>query len=214
LLIFILVTLPTLLLAQSKDEQLAAQYFNNAEYDKAADIYEKLNAKNPESSYIYDNLLVSYFQLKQWEDAAKLVKKQQRKFPINSFYKVDEGYVLEKSGSNEKAIKYFSQLINQSDAEESKVIQLASAFQKRSYIDYAITCYQRGRKINGAMSLKYSMELAQLYDQNGAQQLMMDEYINTLQINPQLQDEIQGYLQGKIVDAKSYEYLNSTHQKA
>jgi tetratricopeptide (TPR) repeat protein len=209
LLIFILVTLPTLLLAQSKDEQLAAQYFNNAEYDKAADIYEKLNAKNPESSYIYDNLLVSYFQLKQWEDAAKLVKKQQRKFPINSFYKVDEGYVLEKSGSNEKAIKYFSQLINQSDAEESKVIQLASAFQKRSYIDYAITCYQRGRKINGAMSLKYSMELAQLYDQNGAQQLMMDEYINTLQINPHLQEEIQGYLQGKIVDAKSYEYLKT-----
>jgi tetratricopeptide (TPR) repeat protein len=205
----ILLFFPLALFAQTKEEQLAAQYFNNGEFDKAADIYEKLNSKNPESAYIYDNLLSSYFQLKQWDDAAKLVKKQQRKFPSNAFYKVDEGYVMQKSGFTEKANKFFTQLIHQSAGNELQAIQLASAFQKRSYIDYAIECYVRARKVNGSMSLTYSMELAQLYDQNGEQQQMMEEYLNTVQLNPQLQDEIQGYLQDKIEDVKSYEYLKT-----
>jgi hypothetical protein len=34
---------------QVKDEQLASQYFSNNEFDKAADVYEKLLNKNPQS---------------------------------------------------------------------------------------------------------------------------------------------------------------------
>jgi hypothetical protein len=34
------------LVAQNNEEKLAAQFFSNAEYDKAADLYEKLLNKN------------------------------------------------------------------------------------------------------------------------------------------------------------------------
>ncbi|MBI3234365.1 MAG: hypothetical protein HYZ42_10050, partial [Bacteroidetes bacterium] len=46
--------------AQSNDEQLAQQYYNNREFDKAVILYEKLIEKNPGSMYFYENLLTCY----------------------------------------------------------------------------------------------------------------------------------------------------------
>jgi hypothetical protein len=43
--------------AQLADEELAAQFYANREFAKAADMYENLLSKNQKSVYFYDNLL-------------------------------------------------------------------------------------------------------------------------------------------------------------
>ena len=86
--------------AQNNEEKLAAQFFSNAEYDKAADLYEKLLNKNLTSFYFYDNLLQSYIKLKRFDDAESLCKKMYRK--LNSaYYMVDIG----KKGEIWKCVK-------------------------------------------------------------------------------------------------------------
>src|SRR6478609_6208373 len=90
---------------QGTEEQLASQYFSNNEFDKAADEYEKLLSKNPSSGYYYDNLLICYFSLKKFDDTEKLVKKQQRRFNENQYFKVDLGFVYKKEGLPEPAQK-------------------------------------------------------------------------------------------------------------
>ena len=111
--------------AQTADEQLAAQYFSNNEFDKAADAYEKLIAKIPGSGYYYDNLLTCYFRLNKFEDAEKLTKKQQRRFDNNYYFKVDQGYVLKKANTPDKAKKVWDELLNKVTGEEQQASELA-----------------------------------------------------------------------------------------
>jgi tetratricopeptide (TPR) repeat protein len=89
------------LVAQNNDEKLAAQFFSNAEYEKAADLYEKLLNKNLTSFYFYDNLLQSFIKLKRLDDAESLCKKMFRK--LNSaYYMVDIGYINKLNNKPEK----------------------------------------------------------------------------------------------------------------
>ena len=194
------------LFAQQTDEQLATQYFGNGEYAKAADIYERLNSKNPSSMYFYDNLLQSYLNLKQFDDAEKLTKKQQRRFSENAFYKVDMYYVLKKSGNVEKANKYLDELFKPFKGTEGQTTELSNAFQKRNENDLAIQVYLKARKINNSNGM-YAIQLAQLYAQKRDTKLVVDEYLNAIQNNPELIDDVEEYLQLYLQSNQDYDVL-------
>ncbi|NTW33934.1 MAG: tetratricopeptide repeat protein, partial [Bacteroidetes bacterium] len=59
----------------STDEQLAAQYLQNKEYDKAVELYEKLFNKNQEYVY-YAPYVQCLTELKNYKAAEKIIKKQ------------------------------------------------------------------------------------------------------------------------------------------
>lgn len=194
--------------AQTADEQLAAQYFSNNEFDKAADAYEKLIAKTPGSGYYYDNLLTCYFRLNKFEDAEKLTKKQQRRFDNNYYFKVDQGYVLKKANTPDKAKKVWDELLKKVTGVEQQASELASAFQKRSETEYAILVLEKARKKSNS-PLLFCFELAKLYADKKETQKMVDEYLNALQGNPMIQEDIQGYLQLYLEDAADVEIVKN-----
>ena len=199
--------LPFALIAQDKDEQLAAQYFSNKEYAKSADLYERVLNRNAQSTYIYDNLLTCYFNLKKFDDAEKIVKKQIRKNDGNPYFIVDLGFVYKKSGNVEKAKKQFDEIINKLKANEDLIIETANAFEKRSETDYAISVFLKGRKLNGNNPQVFCIQLAELYSNKRQTKEMIDEYLNALQANPAYIDEIQGYLQAYLENDNEYEML-------
>lgn len=196
------------LFAQTADEQLAAQYFSNNEFDKAADEYEKLISKNPGSGYYYDNLLTCYFRLNKFDDAEKLTKKQQRRFDDNYYFKVDQGYVYKKANMPDKAKKIWDDLLNKVTGEEMQASELAAAFQKRGEPDYAIQVLEKARK-KANSPLLFCFELAKLYADKKETQKMVDEYLNALQSNPMLQEDIQGYLQLYLEEAADVEIVKN-----
>lgn len=208
--IFFIVFFPLLTIAQQKEEQLAAQYFGNNEFDKAAELYERLNNKNPESPYIYENLLISFFKLNRWSDAEKLVKKQQKRFPKSDYFKVDLGYVYEKQNQFDKRDKLFNELINQLNGTDAQTRQAANAFQKRGYNKEAIKTYLQSRKLNGgSQSLLFAIPLAQLYGVEKDLPNMVEEYLNEIQSNQQSLDEVQGFLQQYLSSSKEYDILKN-----
>ncbi len=180
--------------AQGTDEQLAAQYYSNNEFDKAADAYEKLLSKTPNSGYYYENLLNCYFGLKRFEDAEKLTKKQQRRFSSNYYFKVDQGFVYQKQNLTEAAQKTWDKLLTEITGYETQAHELASAFQKRGETDYAIKTYEIARKKSNS-PLLFCFELARLYADKHETQKMVTEYLNVLETNPMMQEDIEGYLQ-------------------
>jgi pentatricopeptide repeat protein len=208
-LLFWLCLVPFCLLAQQNEEQLAAQYFSNNEYDKAAQVYEKIIQQNPESSYIYENLLTCYFQLKQYNDAEKLVKKMQKRNDDNPFYQVDLGHVWMLNNQTEKAEKVFNELIQKLKGAEQETHLLANAFQKRRYTDKAIAVYIKSRKINNSPDM-FAVQLAQLYAFKNATAAMMEEYMNVLLWNGNLLEEISGYLQNYLDRNEDFELLRTT----
>jgi pentatricopeptide repeat protein len=196
------------LVAQNNDEKLAAQFFSNAEYDKAADLYEKLLNKNLTSFYFYDNLLQSYIKLKRFDDAESLCKKMYRK--LNSaYYMVDIGYINKLNNKPEKAIKQFDEVIKKTIPNQDKINEVANAFEKRNETEYAIKSYINGRKLLGYISV-FNNELAALYAKTKQTQLMIDEYLGSVEQSPVISEEVQGLLQNNIQQNSDFDLLKNS----
>lgn len=193
-------------LAQQADEELAAQFFSNKEYAKAADMYEKLLNKNARSMYFYDNLLTCYIAQTDFQKAQKLVSKQSRKFEENRFYQVDQGYLLNLQKKNKEASEVFDKLIQKMPANDNSIYELSKAFEKRNEKQYAIDALVKGRKILKS-ELIFAGELGSLYSEIHLVPNMVEEYLNVLVQDERLTDEVQGYLQNSLQNAAEYAVL-------
>ncbi len=177
---------------QNIDGQLAMQHFQNKEYAKAANYFKKLIDKNFNPVY-YENLLTCYVVLEQYDDAEKLARKTNRSTD-KLIYQVDVGYVLKKSGQEDKSKQVFQKLIKELPSDNQVVMNVARRFQKRKEIDFAIDTYLRGRKLN-KQGYPYNFDLAQLYYQKGDIEEMINEYLDVLLINENYIQSVQNALQ-------------------
>ena len=111
---FLIISLSnTTVFAQTNtDEELANQYFSNKEYDKAAVYFEKLLDKYPSQPY-YLKLLDCFVELKEFKNAEKLIKRQQKQNSVELSYNVDLAYVYKVSGKESEAKQLSEKTIKQ-----------------------------------------------------------------------------------------------------
>ena len=178
--------------AQTTDEQLAAQYFQNKEYDKAVVYYEKLYSKKPNPLY-YNYYLICLLELKDFKTAEKVVKKQIKKNEKALNFVVDLGYVYEVSGDEGKANEQYNLAIKQL-TEQQQVFELAKAFVNIKQYDYAIDTYQKGRKLSKG-SYPYNFEIAQVCEMKGDLANAVSEYLDVLQMSDNYLESVQNALQ-------------------
>jgi len=177
---------------QESDDQLAAQYFQRKEYEKAVVLYEKLFRKsNNNLNYTY--YLYCLIELKDFKSAEKLVKSQIKEFPDILKYSVDLGYVYAEEGEQGKANKQFDETIRQIRPDRLQVTEVANSFLIRGQLDYAVASYRRGSEI--IRDYPFYLELGDLYNQAGNYSMMIDEYLNYLDYNYQNPSLIQTKLQ-------------------
>lgn len=149
------------LFAQSTDEKLAAQFFDNEEYEKAESIYKKLHKQEPQSVYIYENYLNTLLALKDEKEATKLVQRQIKKNPSQINYQVDLGYVYLQFDQKEAAEKYFDKLTRSYDNDRGNVTFLSQSFGRRGLTKYSILALEKGAKKQGVLT--FYKELSQAY---------------------------------------------------
>ncbi|MBR9859899.1 hypothetical protein GYB22_03975 [bacterium] len=133
-------------MSQGNDEELAAQYFSNGEFDKAATLYKKIHRDKPGSIYIYENYLSSLIALEEEKEAIKLVERQIKRYPRAFNYEVDLGYVYLIFERDEDAQEHYDDLIKLYSKDRNTAYALAQAFQKRQYTQWAIKCYEEAVK--------------------------------------------------------------------
>lgn len=180
------------------DELLAIQFFQNKEFDKAAELYEKIFKKNP-VFVNYNSYLTCLIELKDYDKAQKLVKKQVKNYPEDFKYLVDIGYIYKLSGDINKAKQEFEKNIKQLNSyNPQQVIDLANAFLFRDEADFAIQTYLKGKKL--FKSYPYNYYLADIYEKKQDYPAMMSEYIGLLDLNDSYLTEIQNRLQTKITE--------------
>lgn len=162
--------------AQSDDEKLAAQYLSGKEFQKAADIYEDLAKKQPESVYYYENLLQCYINLSDYKSAEKLVDKRIKKYEDRFIYKVDKAYLYHLQGLQSKRDEQLSELVNKQYQFTDEINSLANALIKRRFNDQAIQLYLNARKY--FKDNQFSYELSELYFQSGKLDAGTDELVS------------------------------------
>lgn len=148
--------------AQTSDEELAAQYFSNGEFDKAEILYKKLLKKDESSVYIYQNYLECLVKLKLFDEAEKMISRQMKRFPEKPLYAVDLGYLFGLAGDEKKAAEHYAGLVKNSSSDLSQINQLAMAFTKREAFQYAVETYLKARKSLNAPEM-FSQNLTDLY---------------------------------------------------
>jgi len=196
LFIFLLVSVFSIS-AQSVEEKLALQYFQNQEYDKAADLYKELYKKQP-TPIFYNYYLDCLFAKKDYKTAEKFVGSVAKKNPYSQKYKVEYAYVIDRSGNHKKADKLYNKAIKSLKANRSDVVDLANAFKVRGLSDYALKTLEKGKKI--VKDPPMNMELADLYMSMGNYKAMVGEYLDMVAENEMYLSPIQAKLQLLISD--------------
>ena len=178
-----------------QDRQLADQYLNNAEYEKAAVLYDKLMDRDPFGTY--SQYLRCLLAMKDYEEAEKLVKKIIKRNPEYPSYMVDLGYVYHLQESDEKAKQQYDKALKSMKADQGSIISLANAFLIRQEMDYALQVYSEGKRMMKGMYSFY-FETAEVYYQRGDFDHMTEEYLDAVGENPLLQQNVLNILQARV----------------
>lgn len=189
------------------DEQLAKQFFDNREFDKAAILYEKLFNKAALQEY-FDGYLESVLGLNDYKTAEKFIKKQMKRSPDNLSLAVHLGHVYKLSGEDDKAKKQYNTAIDNIQANQGAIIALSQTFYKYKETDYVIKTLLAGKKVMRGM-YPFNMELAEAYNAKGDYISMYKEYLETLAFNDayllQIQNILQSYIGDEFKGAKADE---------
>jgi len=175
------------------EEPLAIQYYQSREYEKAAEIFERLYEQKP-SPYYFQYLLLCLVETREYGKAERLVKKNMKSDPDALRYQVDLGYIYSRSGNPEKSKKLYDEALKKLGPNQQQIFDLANAFITKGENEYAIQTYQKGRQLvkNG---YPFGFELAGVYERMGDFKNTMEEYLNLLEVNtsylPTVQDRIQ-----------------------
>ncbi len=193
---------------QGQEEQLALQYYRDKEYDKAAELFEKIHNKKPDS-YIYYYYYHALLELERYDAAEKMLKKQVKAFPNVQRYKVDLGFVYERAGDNAKAEKIYQECLKNLQAKETAVSELNNAFMSRGKYEYAAETILKGRKLlNNEQYL--SKNLISVYKLLHQDDKILDEIISLVKTdNEKYQNDVQTAIQDLLMDDEdNTQYMN------
>jgi tetratricopeptide (TPR) repeat protein len=160
-----------------RDEALAKSYFENGEFEKAADLYFGLWEKNAQAHPFYRELIKSYFELNKNDEAQKVIERQIKKFKDNPTYTIDLGVVLKRKGETENAKRQFEKAIKETRSIENDIRIIAKYFKDNREVDYEIATYEKGSKILGSR-IDFTTELAAAYLSKGDFQKSANYYLN------------------------------------
>lgn len=176
------------------------------EIQNQIDLYEDLIDKNFLQEY-YDNLIGLYSQTNQDSKAEKLIKKTIKQFPQNSIYVADLGTHYLRQGDKSKADKQFDKAIDNLQANHNSIAQLSNYFSFKNNIEYSIKTFQKGRSLFND-PYRFTYEISFLYQRLGKYEEMAKEYINLLDFNPAMLNQIKIYLGSIIQQDSEKKFLN------
>ncbi len=195
-------------MAQQTEEQLGAQYYNNRELDKALATFESLYSRNP-SQFNYLYYINTLLELKEFDKAEKVIKKQLKTNPEDPRYQVDLGYLNIMQGDITKGRKMYENCLKDLQPDKMQIYNLSYAFSNRRETDYVIRTYLHGRALLKDPSA-FAFELAYTYEVLGSTELMIDEYLNLITSNPQqvalVQNRLQAWLSDDVDNSKNDTY--------
>lgn len=194
--------------AQPGNEQLARQYLENKEYEKAADLYEDLTQKNQSDLGLYDQYLTCLLMSKQQEKAEKLVNKRKKKFPEIIQYRVDEAYLMEKKGQVPEAEKLYKKVADMPKNELQPFYATAEAFRRRSKYQWAIYVYERGEELFGGAA-DFSSRLAQIYLETGNKAKALEKYVQLVLTSGLAYDQSKQLFEMNVTDSADFTLLRS-----
>ena len=165
----------------SQNATLAKDYFQKGEYEKALIEYKKLYAKSSSNISYINQIINTYQQLEQYEEAEEFILKLMERIKYPAFI-VELGYNYQLKNDLQKANENYQKAIAIIDEKASHVFAVARSFQNHSLLDEAIVSYEKAAVLNP--DFNFNVQLAQIYGEQGNIEKMFNSYINFAESNP------------------------------
>lgn len=189
-------------------ERLALEFYKSGDYEKAAELYEKLANDQPQSVFFYDQYILCLLELKQGDKALKFVQKRKKKDASESRYLVDEYWILKETQQEKKAEQVWDDMRAKMAPNPTVIIQTANLFIKRSLNKEAIAWYERGEIVMGDQGY-FSSEVSALLMRNGERQKAIERYIKLLEFGRISIDQLQQLLDASLTDSLDFILLRN-----
>lgn len=172
---FITFLLFTSLFVSAQSEQLAYNYFDRGEFDKAITLLEEIVVKQPGNPAFFQKMIECYQQLKQYDKAetAILYKMKISKTPT---LHVELGYNFQLQKNEAKATENYNLAIEQVVLQSNYAYSVASVFEQKTLLDWAIKTYEVGKL--GNPNLNFDYQVALLNGQMGNLDLMVEKLLD------------------------------------
>lgn len=194
LLLLLLLALSGLQAQGTGEAELAQEYFNDGEYLKALEVYDRLYRQNATENLYAERILECRILLQQPKEALDFAEKVIRKNPGEPSWIARKGEVYFRTGKPNEAKKIWDDLINRKLKDVYGFASVASWFASHAHGEEAVRTYLQGRKDLGD-SARFTYELAGLYAsrQNYAQ--AANEYLNLYKSRP----DLSGYVRVQLI---------------
>ncbi len=177
--------------------ELAEVYFNKSEYEKSTIYYKKAIREKTQFQSLYENYRTTLIKLKDYKSLDKLSSSATKQYPSHHNYIIDQIINNKLKGSTVVFIKELDKYKKAIRKVKSMVLTSGEHLLKRNLDKEAIDLYQVSRKGLNDKNL-YAYELANIYQKNNKKRLMVDEYLNHLEINKSDIETIQNTLQTEL----------------
>lgn len=194
----------------AQNEQLAQNYFEKGEFEKALVIYQDLYKTNPNNTYFIQRIAASYQQLKQYDAAEKFLIERVEKLKQPQLY-VELGYNYQLKKDQPKADKNYRIAIDAVTENPGNVYMVANSFEQKVLVEQAIKTYEAAQAAN--KSLNFDYQLALLQGQSGNIDLMIEKLLSYAYNNPQNLAVVQNQLT-RFMNEESQETFNASLRKA
>lgn len=164
------------LFAQTTSVELAQQYYQQGEIDKALDSYTKL-ARNPKNwQLIHNHYFSLLLQTNEYKTANKYIERLIKTYPTNTNYKIDKGRILYEEHGEARAKSYYKNLANLFSTDTFMARRAAQYYLRLGEREQAVYLLLLARKRSGDDSM-FSIDLANIYRYMNRKQEMVEEYI-------------------------------------
>lgn len=179
------------LMAKAQSDQLANNYFDRGDFEKALISYQDL-LKSAEGNFNYfQRVIECYQQLQQYDKSQKALEERLDKYKQSNLL-VELGFNYQLQKNQDKAKKYYDQAIDKIKKNANEVYGIAYLFEKKALFDYALLAYKTALEKDSKLSFNFQM--ATLYGQQGNTDLMIETFLDESVKNPQNLPVIQNQL--------------------
>ncbi len=174
---------PLWLLAQTGEPELAEKYYQDAEYDNALQLYEKLQKKEPDNRVFNLRINDCYQKLSQYVEAVSFMEKTTKRNPTEHLYPFVLADAYRLASEFKKADNTENETINKQLQSEADFMEIGTWLADLGKYPLALRVYQQGRK---TLKSKYIFgeEIAYLHKKQGEYTAATEEYLSQYAVNP------------------------------
>ena len=204
--LFILLIAVSFSATSQGDIQLANEYYQAGEQEKALVLYRKLAKSRNDIQSLHSNYFNLLVQRNEFGEAESYLKRISRWFPNNNQYRIDLIFLYATTEKTSNLQKEFEGLKSKVASNQYQLNFLAQSFVNKELYDYAVDFLMLARTLNGRPGA-YALDLAAVYRIKGDKEKMVDEYLAYALANPANLNYIKNIFQNLFAEEEDLQFL-------